>query len=123
MCLVMRFISHSADRALEWLSLELYLSGRQPAESGPAKPSPRSLSHSSSESSTAALNKSYVRWAPWLFPDAYDASWFCQGEANIAKEATIASRCHERHALPSSLVSEDDMNVGSSDSVVHDLCM
>lgn len=72
-------MSHLVDRALEWLYLELYLTERQLAESSPAKASPGSLSHSSSESSTAALNKSFVRWAPWLFPDTFDGSGLCQG--------------------------------------------
>lgn len=60
------------SRALGWLFLQLYLTGRQPAQSAPAKapPSPGSVSSSETDSSAP---KGYVRCPTvilWLAPQA-----------------------------------------------------
>ena len=53
-------------RTLGWLSVELYLTGRQPAQSTPVKAPPSPMSTSSADSDPAKPQR-YARWTPLIF--------------------------------------------------------
>ena len=57
-------------RSLGWLSLDLYLTGRQPAQSEPPKAPPSPMSTSSAGSDSAKPQR-YARWALLLYSSSH----------------------------------------------------